>query len=234
MKIAICDDNMNDRDLIENMLKDNPFYRKATVFKFENGTELLNSHNKNHFNIILLDVDMPGYSGLEIGSLLRQKDIDTILIFITNYPQYAIDAYDCNAYHYLLKPIDKTKFDSVINKAIRTLLIQKAKIDLKIQEETIIVSLSDIYYIESSKLHKVTYHTTYGKHTVRDTLSSIIDRISHFGFYQVQRGIIVNLNKISKITKEEIIFNNGMTTEISPRKLKEIELVFTDYLEKTL
>ena len=115
IQIAICDDNIYDCNSIENMLKMNPFYKKATVIKFVNGTELLNSHKKNNFDIILLDVDMPEHSGIEIGKYLRQNDTETILIFVTNYPQYAIEGYDCNAFHYLLKPINEAKFNNVIN-----------------------------------------------------------------------------------------------------------------------
>lgn len=234
IKIAICDDNIYDCNSIENMLKMNPFYKKATVIKFVNGTELLNSHKKNNFDIILLDVDMPEHSGIEIGKYLRQNDTETILIFVTNYPQYAIEGYDCNAFHYLLKPINEAKFNNVINKAIRKKLVYKAKIKLTINGINYVVKIQDIYYIEASQYHKITYYTDNGGYTVRGTLSEALDKFSHFGFFQIHKAFIVNLNKVTRIANKEIIFDNKKTAPISDRRLKEVELVFTEYLEMTL
>jgi len=234
IQIAICDDNIDDCDSIENLLKMNPFYKKANVIKFTNGTELLNYHNKNHFDIILLDVDMPDHSGIEIGKYLRQNDNETLLIFVTNYRQYSLEGYDCDAFHYLLKPINEAQFNHVINKAIRKKLIYRAKIKLNVNGINHVIKIQDIYYIEASQYHKITYHTDAGEYTVRGTLSDVLDKFSNFGFFQIHKAFIVNFNKATRIANKEIVFDNKKTAPISDRRLKEVELVFTEYLEKTL
>lgn len=233
MKIAICDDNSQDRIMIKKMIKSIPSVKDIDVSVFENGAELLNAHSINHYNIIFMDVDMPDQTGIEIGKQLRQNDTGTILIFITGYPQYAIEAYDCNAFHYLLKPLDKCKLEQTVNKAINKILILNARITLNTQGGIYAIPVQDIYYVECF-CHKLIYYTARGNYTVRGSLSGASGILSPYGFCQTHQGFIVNLNKIQRITSNEAILVNGMSVMISVRRQKQVEQIFTDYLEKML
>jgi DNA-binding LytR/AlgR family response regulator len=233
MRIAICDDNSQERIMIKRMIKSIPLTKNIAVSDFENGTELLNAHSINHYNIIFMDVDMPDRTGIEIGKQLRKNDANTILIFITSYPQYAIEAYDCDAFHYLLKPLEKSKFEQVLNKAVHKITILNAKIMLNTQNGIHAIPVQDICYVECLR-HKLIYYTVHGNYTVRDSLSNALEVLLPYGFCQTHQGFIANLSKIQRITTNEAILVNGMSVMISVRRQKEVEQIFTNYLERTL
>jgi len=233
MKIAICDDNHIERSYIKEMINDMSLKSEVTISDFDNGTELINSHNINHYNIILMDVDMPERTGVEIGKLLRLSDSKTILIFITSFPQYAIEAYDCNAFHYILKPVNKTKFEQVLNKAIQTILTSVATIQLHTQKGIQVINVSEIYYVEYLD-RKMVYHTKNDSISVKDSVTNILDMLLQYGFCQTHRAFIVNMSKIKKIIPNEAVLDNGKSVMISFRKQKEVERIFTKFLKETI
>ncbi|MBO5037821.1 MAG: response regulator transcription factor [Clostridia bacterium] len=233
MRIAICDDKAEERALIVKMTKKIFDDEKNTVAEFDNGTDLINDHNLERFNIILLDVDMPERTGIEVGKYLRANDANTILIFITSFPQYAIEAYDCDAFHYLLKPINSEKFEQVLQKAVQKITIMTSKVVLNSQRGVCVIQVNDIYYIDSLR-HNLTYHTTDGDFIVRDSLSNALGQLSAHGFCQTHQGNIVNLGKIQKISQGEAVLSNGTKVPISVRKQKEVEQTFINFLERTL
>lgn len=233
MRIAICDDKAEERALIVKMTKKIFDDEKNTVAEFYNGTDLINDHNLERFNIILLDVDMPERTGIEVGKYLRANDANTILIFITSFPQYAIEAYDCDAFHYLLKPINSEKFEQVLQKAVQKITIMTSKVVLNSQRGVCVIQVNDIYYIDSLR-HNLTYHTTDGDFIVRDSLSNALGQLSAHGFCQTHQGNIVNLGKIQKISQGEAVLSNGTKVPISVRKQKEVEQTFINFLERTL
>lgn len=233
MKIAICDDNNAERLAIKQMIKSNPVCQNVSISDFADGTTLLNTHSAEHYDIIFMDVDMPNRTGIEIGRQLRQNDANTILIFVTSYPQYAIEAYDCDAFHYLLKPINKEKFEQTLHKAVNKYATLNARVSLDTKNGMIVTNVSDIFYVECLH-HKLIYYTTEGSYTVRDSLSNALNMLLPHGFCQTHQGFIVNMNKIKKITSNEAILVNGMSVMISVRRQKEVERIFTNYLEKNL
>lgn len=148
MKIAICDDDNLERKTIKEMIKCTPVCRNAIVDGFENGEVLLKAHGIAHYDIIYMDVNMPDRTGIEIGDQLRKNDSNAILIFVTNYPQYAIEAYDCNAFHYLIKPVNNDKFEQILSKAVNKYNTLHANIKLETRKGLYMLSVSDICYVE--------------------------------------------------------------------------------------
>ena len=114
MRIAICDDEKNIRELIGNkVLKQ---YPEADIVFFQSGEELLLSDN--HIDILFLDIQMSGRNGMETARELRKKDKNVILIFVTAVEEYVFQAFDVGAFNYIVKPIDDTKFADVLCRAV--------------------------------------------------------------------------------------------------------------------
>lgn len=233
MRIAICDDDYIECDTIKKLITSMPVCRNTVVDVFSDGDLLIKEHGVESYDIIYMDVDMPGRTGIEIGNQLCQSETHTILIFITSYPQYAIEAYDCNAFHYLIKPVNKDKFEQVLMKAVNKYNMLHASIKLETRKGINMLPVSDICYVECMQKNLI-YYTTHGNYTVRDTLSNALDILLPHGFCQTHQGYIVNMNKIQRITTNQAILTNGMSVMISVRRQKEVERTFTNYLEKTL
>lgn len=100
MKIGVCDDEEKIRGIIAGKVKE--ALPADDVICFSSGEEVLKSNDR--LDILLLDIKMPGMSGMETAEKLRLKDKNVVLIFITGEEQYVYDSFDVEAFHFLVKP----------------------------------------------------------------------------------------------------------------------------------
>ena len=159
LNIAICDDEKVIREQIKELAeKEMPCVCDGL---YETGDALLASGKQ--FDIVFLDIQMEGTDGIETAKRLRQRDEDTILIFITGIREYVFEAFDVAAFHYLLKPIEEEKFREVFRRAGRELEKRKSKrretVFIKTRNRSFSLEKDSILYIES-RGKKVEIHTT--------------------------------------------------------------------------
>ena len=159
LNIAICDDEKVIREQIKELAeKEMPCVCDGL---YETGDALLAAGKQ--FDIVFLDIQMEGTDGIETAKRLRQRDEDTILIFITGIREYVFEAFDVAAFHYLLKPIEEEKFREVFHRAERELEKRKSKrretVFIKTRNRSFSLEKDSILYIESSG-KKVEIHTT--------------------------------------------------------------------------
>lgn len=122
IKIAVCDDEILIRKELKNLI--NKQFHEVEVSEFSSGREFLES--KERYDITFLDIAMEGLSGIEVAKCIRRKqemerDNKDIIIFVTGYRDYMEDAFDVNAYHYLVKPINEKKL-SLMRRGVYILL----------------------------------------------------------------------------------------------------------------
>ena len=153
MKIAVVDDDKAICEAIAQLIKNQE--SEAEVCQFSSGKEMLETGE--NFAISFLDIAMEEMSGLELAGKLRQEQerkgwVKSILIFITGYREYMEEAFDVNAFHYLVKPIDEDKFSKVFRRAwkeVSALEEQSKKyIVIKNSGTQQKIYLKDIYYIK--------------------------------------------------------------------------------------
>jgi len=209
MRIAVCDDRAEERELIVSFLQEyslangRPFlYRVA-----ENGFALMDFIEKGEvFDLIILDIIMPGMTGIETARAIRKYDAGVKILFLTSSAEFAVESYSVGAYHYLLKPINREVFFDIFEKAVRQSGRQN--------EECIIVSdgkairrllLADIVYIEIMK-RTVSFHLHNGSVVEsQGTLSGLEqDVLRHSFFAKPHRSYLVNLRHVTGITGKEI------------------------------
>ena len=159
LNIAICDDEEIIREQIKELIeKEIPGICAGLC---ETGDALLAAGKQ--FDIVFLDIQMEGTDGIETAKRLRQRDEDTILIFITGIREYVFQAFDVAAFHYLLKPIEEDKFREVFHRAGRELEKRKSKrretVFIKTRNRSFSLEKDSILYIES-RGKKVEIHTT--------------------------------------------------------------------------
>ncbi len=236
MKIAICEDNLEEQEFLQKQLiKTNLINEKASFSFFEDGSDIALQYMRgNRYDIVFLDVDMPKVNGIKTGKYIRNIKKKAIIIFVTSYPQYALDAFDCNAFHYLIKTTEYEKFYNVILKAINHFkgIHHEHLIKLK-GGEVINLNIDDIYYIESCRKH-VIYHLKDSQYETKDTLTSVFEKIAKYGFYQVHQGYIVNFDKVSKFQRDYFVMKNGEKVMVSIRKRTEAIVAYANYMERYL
>lgn len=230
MRIAICDDNAEDAKALEKIVRQSNFADNWSIVSYTNSIAFLN-HINNHvtFDIVLLDIDMPNIDGIELGKKIKKALPDVIIIFATSHPQYMLDAFDLEAFHYILKPFDDSKIFPILQRAHDKYKATNKYHCIKIKTQVIRIKISEIYFIEYCQKH-VIYHTSKKDYEVIETLGSVYEALKDFGFYQIHQGYIVNMEKIDHFNGYSVILTDGRSVAVSVRKKSEVIAAYTKYI----
>ena len=234
IKIAICDDECKFLDSAEEMLKqylsDNGISAQADLFRIP--LELIDAIEKGmRYDIYLLDIYMPGISGMSIATELRSRDIKSPIIFLTSSTDHALEAFGVNATHYLLKPYTKTNFYVGMDKAMQSITSHRDdSIVLKVDNEYRSVSVSNILYCEAEDKYQRLYLKNGERLLVRITGTELYKQLSAFDcFYRCGRAHIVNLNHIRKVGQDGAAFKDGVQLLLPRSVLAGLRKAFFDY-----
>lgn len=172
--------------------------------------DALNYANRNEVDLVFLDINLPGLSGLELADLLKER---IKIIFTTAYSEYAVQSYEQNAVDYLLKPITFSRFLKAVQKVKTALKIsekneeetKKAFTDaflVKSGKKVIQLHWSEIYYLEGMKEY-VTLVSPSTKTIVYKRMKEF-EALHPSGFARVHNSYIVNTSFIQKIEDNHI------------------------------
>ena len=234
LKIAICDDEKEFRDAAERMLNQ---YMENRAVPFQADTfgvasELVDMTEKGTvYDIYLLDIYMPGISGMSIATELRSRDIKSPIIFLTSSTDHALEAFGVNATHYLLKPYTKTNFYVGMDKAMQSITSHRDdSIVLKVDNEYRSLSVSNILYCEAEDKYQRLYLKNGERLLVRITGTELYKQLSAFDcFYRCGRAHIVNLNHIRKVGQDGAAFKDGVQLLLPRSVLAGLRKAFFDY-----
>lgn len=223
VSIAICDDVDIQLDLIYEILEDYLKDRKTEgkITRYKSGEDLIEGVKKfGNYDIYILDMIMPGINGLETAALLRVMGDKGKIIFLTASVEYAVMSYDVNAFYYLLKPVDTSKINYVLDCAIREITYAPRTIVIKSGGSDIRISLERVMYIDIED-RCPRYHMRDGRvitdKVIRsrfsDMVSSVLDSPK---FYMCGLSMVINADYIDTMDSEKIILSDG--TKLYPSK----------------
>lgn len=216
LNIAIVEDEVAERahlkECIDYLAKQNDM--AYSVEEFASGRSFLGNY-KPIYDIILMDIEMPGMNGMETAQALRKLDTAVILVFVTNMAQYAIKGYEVDAMNYLLKPVNKYDFAIKMGKALRRMnRYTDEAIQVRSANEVYAIRIASIKYLEVLE-HYVTYHTTNGDFSEYITLKEAEKKINKPFFERCSRSYLVNLKYISGIRDNMVLLEHDNAIPIS-------------------
>ena len=230
MRIAVVDDEKKATDLIMKYIKrfgeENDSVMETRVY--ENPNDFLSAY-RSDIDLVLMDIEMPGLNGIETARELRRMDPNVTLIFITNMAQYAINGYEVDAVDFVVKPVSYADFAMKIQKAMRYISQrQDAKVTVETSEGMVIVSISDIHYIEVVR-HYLEYHTKHGIIRTRGVMKETEEALRGYHFVRCNHGYLVNLKYVYAISGN-MVQVAGDELAISRNKKSEFLTEFTKYV----
>lgn len=207
IKALIVDDEPLAQDILEAYLAKLP--EMELVAKCRNALEAFQVISKEPVDLLLLDINMPEISGIDLIKTLKDPPK---VIFTTAYSEFALESYELNAVDYLLKPIPFDRFlkaiakvKELINTSTKTsvILADKNAVDnlmfVKAEGKLVRINLSQVWFIEGLKDY-VRLWTDTGKIVVHSTMKNFEDNLSmHKNFLRVHKSYIVNMEFISEI-----------------------------------
>lgn len=228
IRIGICDDSRTFLKEMESFIADwNENTQNIVTELFEDGDSLVQAHAKNPFDIILLDVVMPLFNGIDTAGELRAMDKNVKIVFITSSPEYAVDSYTVKASNYLLKPLDPSKLYACLGELFAEIKSSGRFISVKGSNALHRIQLDELAYIESQGKH-ICFMLTDGQCIQStDPLYTYEDRLITEGhFFKCHRSYIVNLRHINKYTIKEITMHSGQIIPISRNCHKSFEAAY--------
>ena len=233
MRIAVCDDDQAIREeliqLIQKQVSD------VDIVRYQSGEEMISA--KGNFDIYFLDIEMGSVSGMDLARRIREQEEGvrqrSIIIFVTGYREYMEAAFDVNAFHYLVKPIDEGKFSEVFSRAWKEMSVSseqaKKYIIVKSTGAQKKLLLRNIYYIESGN-KKVIIHTTDGTLEVYGKMEELENRLGST-FYRCHRCYLVNMEKISAYSADNIQVINGDNLLLARKKYSDFIKTYMRYVK---
>lgn len=221
LKTLIVDDEAPARSELRYLLEKIPDVQ--VIGEATNSTEALELIKALKYDLVLIDIQMPGLSGLDVVAAVRELPHVPAVVFITAYSEYAVKAFELDAVDYLVKPIDEDRLAQTIAKVQKRLSqeasqpalvqAQPAKPEPQVSEKsvididripvesrgkTLLLPMEDIVYI-SSRNDIVFVHTADNTYITRFTLKTLEERLQNKSFLRVHRGYIVNLRHVIEI-----------------------------------
>ena len=213
MKVLIVDDNPLARITLKELVGN--IADLELMGTCESAKEAFNVIQDNRIDLILLDIEMPDLSGIDLlKNLVSQRPL---IIFVTAKKDYALDAFDLNVVDYLVKPILPSRFKQAIDKA-REILSHKNEIIKSNPEEFLFVR--DSYVVRRLKIEDILYAEAMGDYVkiftsnkvyaIHSTLKAIEERLPTQSFIRVHRSYIVAIDKIDIIQDRAIVINKKL------------------------
>ena len=201
MRCLIVDDNQMARTAMKQLV--NQVQLLELVAECSDAMEAYNYLNSGQVDLVLLDIEMPGMTGIELTKKLRNRPL---IIFTTAKSDYAVEAFELNVVDYLIKPITLARFLQAIEKAKEVLDSNKQEVKIEDKEFVFVkdngilkkLNVDDILYLEAMGDY-VKVHTPQKFHVLHSTLKSIEEKLPTNKFLRIHRSYIVALQKIDFI-----------------------------------
>ena len=234
INIVVCDD---DQDFLDNIQKElfhlaNTLNIAIETYLYTDGNKVVDLiyNDKEDFDILFLDIDMPDISGLEVAKKLREKGSDIILIFISAHEQYVFDSIEYNPFRYIRKNRVKKELPVVMRAACSRLAeLEDNNIVVKTEYEEVKIKHSDIMYFETAA-RKVGIHLSNGEVlAVRKTIKELCEELNNEDFIRIHSGCVANAKYIDKFSSYDITLDNGEQLIVSRTRVKNVKTALMNY-----
>lgn len=192
-------------------------------------TDFLENYAANT-DIVFMDIQLPDLDGMTAAKKLREADRAVVLVFVTNFAQYALNGYDVNAADFIVKPIEYSVFASKLERIVCKIGdFDEVVLPVKTVEGLVVtVAASSLKYVEVMG-HKLVFHTTHGNYSAVGNLYKAEERLAAARFVRCNSCYLVNPRFVEALNNYTTVVG-GEELKISYSKRKEFRKAIVDYL----
>lgn len=235
ISIAICDDELQQLERAKSLLKQYASIypqHEIEISSFSEALELLTHVSENGgFDVLLLDIYMPGIPGTEAARELRDMGDKCQIIFLTTSRDHAIDAFSLDAAHYLVKPYSEKEFFSALDKVMDKFTKKdEVYITIKSTDGISRVDLNKLVYSETDNHVQKLYLSDGRVISVRKSSTELFELLEEASrFYKCGSTYIINMDYIVELSSKGVAFSTGARIPILSRKYMELRKLYMDY-----
>lgn len=229
-RIAIIDDSEQDAALTQQHLSQWEQMRGEPIQteRFSSAERFLFRYAEDKdWDILLLDIEMTGMDGVELAKKIRRDNETVQLVFITGFPDFIAEGYEVGALHYLMKPVRQEKIMQVLDRAVSAICKADRCIVLNVGAEVLRLSVSHIVYAEAFS-HTCVIATQHDTIPIKLPISEV-EKLLGSGFIRCHRSYLVGLRYIARLSKTEVILDNGKTIPMSRNAASAVHKAFISY-----
>lgn len=210
MRIAICDDERNQINTIKGYLNKALKDVDYSIIEAESGEELIEVCKNEQLDLVFLDIEMKKLNGIETGKEIREMNKDAVIVFVTGFRDYALQAFGIRAFDYIIKPLTEKKFDVFFNdvqtrlKEIQFRNEKDSRLLVKSKSVMKELSFDEIVFFEKSG-HQVIVHVENGDEIAYyNSFKDLKKELGEGLFVQCHQGYIINMDFVSSY-KDKVI-----------------------------
>lgn len=192
---------------------------EALLFRYE---------ERPDFDVLLLDIEMPGENGVALAKRIRQENDRVQIVFVTGYPDFIAEGYEVAALHYLMKPVSRQKLGEVLSRAADNLRREEQSVLLSTERAVRRVPVRRILLVEAFA-HSCTVTTDREELAVRESISAVEEKLREAdgeAFIRTHRSCLVGIRYIQSLSKTEVVLDNGKRVPLSRGKHQAVYQAF--------
>ncbi|MDD6270027.1 MAG: LytTR family DNA-binding domain-containing protein [Oscillospiraceae bacterium] len=227
IRIAICDDNNNSIQSCKEIITSMNINDLDMIDSYESGEVFLNEVLvKNvQYDIVILDIDMPGMNGFEVAKKLNEREIDMLIMFYTAHEQYVYKAYEYQPFRYIRKEFAREELPFALKQAIVLLKNKKRKnVNIKLKDSNMIINSDNIICFEANGKHCDIFLKDERIIKTIESFNKLLLQVENTDFFVVHRGIAVNLKFVDRYTNQSVWMKNGMEVYLSRRNIRNFKM----------
>lgn len=232
IQIALVEDEKNYVNVLQSYLAE---FEKETQtpieFRhFSGGDELLSS-DWEKWDILLLDIEMPGIDGMALARKIREINKEILIIFVTRMAQYAMAGYEVSALDYILKPVNYNAFSMKMRRAVDLINMRRPRYVTAADKNSVHkILVESIIYVEVQG-HTIYYHMSGDtvSSTGSRTISSLEKELQPWGLVRCNQCYLVNMRYVRSVEKDKVILTDGESLRMSRSRKKAFMQALLQY-----
>ena len=237
IKIALCDDDVRALPVIAGAAE-SAFSAQGIqteIYRFSSGAALLETMERTHFDLLLLDIEMPGMDGIAVGKKLRTMENDAKIVYVSEAETRVFESFQVQPLGFVRKSNFLNDIAAVVELYVKTTSQERAAdyLDLNTRSGLLTLKSKQVRYIEGSRNYQLLYMD--GKKEpveVKMTMERLEQMTAPYGFIRVHKGYLVNYLFIQRVSTGEVTLIDGTEIPIGRSKVGEVKVKYLTLIGK--
>lgn len=227
MKIYICDDEAQIRHDFEITIQ--KFFPQSQIKLFASGETLVEEFKRETCDILLLDIDMPEMSGMDVAKKLGELEAKPLLVFVTSHDELVYDSFRYHPFGFVRKSYFEKEIEKILSDCQEELESSVRHFTFRVNGKDVRLLLSDIRFFEADGNY-LKLIAREGDYRIRSTITAVENSLSAYGFIRIHKGFLVNQAVIKMLGADEIQLENGMTLPMGKTYAESAKKLFMRYM----
>ena len=234
IRIAVCDDEVIFvrclRDMVEALFEKQGM--EFQCFVYTSAPVLIRAHRKEEFQLLFLDIDMPGIDGMEIAKRLEQTERRVKVIFVTNHADMVFTAIHYRPFRFIRKERLHIELEEALLCAIEEIREESLYGEIFIEKDEAEIRISDITYLESQRHYVIVHFRRKDDQVIRAKISDFSERLERYGFVRTHVGYIVNIRDIYSINTKRVLLDDRTPIPVSRKYTEHVREMHAKYVRR--